>query len=108
MQMVHSIHLSIQLLVEEYAKYSQIRWYMSHNYNIGAVDVWVRHKEKHKLTKGGLFWEYARPTQTIPKENTTLEVDVVDVRSRDRYLVALLQDENRKELPVIFSTLQNT
>ncbi|PVG00591.1 hypothetical protein CPB86DRAFT_180060 [Serendipita vermifera] len=92
-----------EVISEEYSKYFQIGWYMSHNHEIDEVDVWIRHRKHHSLTTDGLFWEYTRPTQTVVKSATTLEVDVVDVRTRDRYIVALLQDESRKESPVLLN-----
>ncbi|CAG8698747.1 1061_t:CDS:2, partial [Acaulospora colombiana] len=89
------------ILAEGYSKYFQIGWYMSHHHNIPEVDVWVRHKGQHTLTTNGLFWEHVRLTQAIQKDDgAILDVDIVDVRRRDRYIVALVQDENKKEKPV--------
>jgi hypothetical protein len=80
----------------------QITSYISGKYDIEESDLWIRRRGAHDLTDSGLLWEYVRPTDTI-QDTTELEIDVVDLRDLNRYIVALLHDEESKESPMILS-----
>jgi hypothetical protein len=80
----------------------QITSYISGKYDIEESDLWIRHRGAHDLTDSGLLWEYVRPTDTI-QDTKEIEIDVVDLRYLNRYIVALLHDEESKESPMILS-----
>ncbi|CAG8691323.1 11420_t:CDS:10, partial [Acaulospora colombiana] len=86
---------------QDWAQYMEIIWYIANKYEVEEPDIWIRHRGKHNLTRSGLYWEYVRPKEDIPRDTTSLELDVVDLTSRNRYTVALLHDEDDSEAPMV-------
>ncbi|PVF96355.1 hypothetical protein CPB86DRAFT_787105 [Serendipita vermifera] len=52
--------------------------------------------------QSGFQWEYVRPTDAI-QDTEDLEIDVVDLRDINRYVIALLHEEENKESPLILN-----
>ncbi|PVF99296.1 hypothetical protein CPB86DRAFT_301547 [Serendipita vermifera] len=90
-----------EVLSGSYSRYKQIGWYVFNKHGLEAADIWIRHKGKHQHTGHGLYWEHVSPRGVIEEDKKSLEVDVVDVKARSRYIVALRHDENGQEAPGI-------
>ncbi|PVF96357.1 hypothetical protein CPB86DRAFT_875028 [Serendipita vermifera] len=88
---------------QDWTQYMEIVWYITNKHDIEEPDIWIRHKGKHNLTKNGLYWEYVRPKDSISQDMTSLELDIVDLTSRNRYIVALLHGEDGSESPVVLN-----
>ncbi|PVG00627.1 hypothetical protein CPB86DRAFT_871713 [Serendipita vermifera] len=87
-----------QVIDEKYSKFKEIRWYLMTKRIIGVSDMWIRYENKHQLTPHGRCWEYINPKEDIDPTTSTLEIDIVDIKSRGEYIVALLH-ENNQEFP---------
>jgi hypothetical protein len=71
------------------------------------VDIWIRRRKQQGLTKNGFHWKHVDLMQSIIRDSKSIELDVVSVKSdNSRYIVALLEDENEKEIPVRLSEFQ--
>jgi hypothetical protein len=67
-------------------------------------EFWIRHedKAKHTLTPNSRYWEHVKPTSAIDKNRTGLKIDVLDLSDQVPYpyMIALLHDEQDRELPM--------
>jgi hypothetical protein len=84
---------------ERYTKYKEIRYYLMNKRIVDISDMWIRHERKHQLTPSGRLWEYADPKLDISTNLEILDIDIVDLRLRSEYIVALLHEHNQ-EIPI--------
>jgi hypothetical protein len=67
-------------------------------------EFWIRHEDqdKHKLTPNSRYWERAKPTSFIDRNRNSLKIDVLDLTDQVPYpyMVALLHDEQDREIPM--------
>lgn len=86
-----------------YSKYSQLRCrLMNERLILKRGELWIRHedREKNPLTPNGRYWERAKPTSDIDETKEVLKIDVLELENTNPYMVALLYDERKKEIPV--------
>lgn len=93
-----------KIIRDEFLAYRDLRRLLREEGLARLPDLWIRQQEKNKglLTRNGLHWVYAKPTEKIDMAKDRLDIDVVDVDGiQGAYIVATLQEENGQEVPVV-------
>jgi hypothetical protein len=69
---------------------------------IRKAELWIRHenRERNRLTPNGRYWERAKPTSVIEESKEVLELDVLELKNTNPYMIALIHDEQNRELPM--------
>jgi hypothetical protein len=90
------------LLADDFLTYRDLRRYLREEQLVKLPDLWVRREDKTRrmLTKNGLHWVYARPTEDIDMAKERMDIDVAEVEGKAAYIVATLNEEHGQELPV--------
>jgi hypothetical protein len=93
-------------LADDFLKYRDLRRYLRERQLFKLPDLWVRCEDRNRrmLTKNGLHWAYAKPTEDIDMAKESLDIDVVEVEGKGAYIVATLREEQGQEIPVTLGT----
>lgn len=65
-----------------------------------VTELWIRYEGGHQFEGQGLCWKYLEGTSKIDESVTA--IDVVNVRSRNHYIVASVH-EHDTEMPAVIS-----
>ncbi|PVF92277.1 hypothetical protein CPB86DRAFT_791300 [Serendipita vermifera] len=91
-----------KVFTEKYTKYSELRCRLMNQRLVKRGELWIRHENRamNGLTPKGRYWERAKPTSDIDEVNESLEMDILELKNTNPYMVALLHDEHDRELPM--------